>query len=213
MESAQLKEEVPRGWKREGIDRPRSSLPSATLSTLHMVCLIFLTALTFLDSTPLTELPCQHHQLLLAATLTLGLLLLWLVSGHLDHRRHHMKGNQLVKSLPPDRGWTSQLFWEVFPILVLLSLPPPYQEPSMLRTLKQACWVLRHQEAKDPLDNKWVLQDLKACHLDHPECLQDLPFSLQVIKDPLQDSELCNCSKFSLSWDLPSDLKDLGRKT
>lgn len=210
MEPARLREEVHREWKKWGRDclpfSPHSIPRSTQLLDPLEVFLTFLTALSFLDSIPLTGLPC--HQLLPGAALTLGLSLLLLVLELT--RLHCMKGKELVKSLHPGLGLTFQLFWEGYLTLPPLFLLPLSQEPSMLRTLRPVCSVLRPQEAKDQLDNKWVLQDLKACHLDPPECLQDLPCSLLVIKAHLQDLELYNCSKFSLSWGLQSELKALG---
>lgn len=198
MDPAHLREEVRKEWKKEGRDCPPFSRHSTHHSTqllapLELVCPTFLTALSSPDSTPLTEIPC--HRPLLGAALTLGLLLLWLVLGH-TLRLQCTKGKELLKSLLPGLGSTFQLFWEGSHLtLALLFLLPLSREPSMLRILRQVCSALRLPEAKDQSDNKWVLQDPKAFHLDPLGCL---PCSLLVIKVAhLQDLELCNCSKFS----------------
>ena len=142
----------------------------------------------------------------------MGLLLLLLVLEHI--RLRCMKDKDLVKSLLLSPGSTFQPFWEDSHLtLAPLFLLPQSQELSMLRILRPVCLVPRLQEAKDQMDNKWVLQDLKECHLDPLECLQDLPFSLLAIKAHLQDLEPSNCSKFCLSWGLQSELKAPARKT
>ena len=216
MDPVRVREEVRREWKREGNNCPlfsRHSINHSTqlLAPLELVCPTFLTALSFQDSTPLTELPC--HRPLLGAALTLGLLLLLPVLEPI--RLQCTRGKELFESLLPGLGSIFRLYWEgSHPTLALLFLLPLSREPSMLRILRRVCSVLLLQEAKDPLDNKLVLQDLRACHLALLECLQDLPFSLLGIKVAhLQDSELYNCSKFSLSWGLQFDLKARGRKT
>ena len=205
LDPARLREEFHREWKKLGRDCPPFSHHSIPHSTQLLAPLgVCLTALSFLDSIPWIELPCRRQHL--GAALILGLLLLLPVLERI--RLRCMKGKELLKSLLPVLESTSQLFWEGYLTLAPPFLLPPSQEPSMLRILRQVCSAPQLQEA-----NKWVHLDHKACHLDPPECLQGPPFFLLVIKVHLQDLELYNCSKFSLSSGLQSALKALAHKT